>query len=34
MIHQELTGEIIGVAMKVLNELGPGVDEKSMSEHL
>ena len=28
MIHQELSGKIIGVAMKVLNELKPGLDEK------
>ncbi len=28
MIHQELSGKIIGAAMTVLNELGPGLDEK------
>ena len=28
MIYEELSGEIIGAAMKVLNELEPGVDEK------
>lgn len=28
MIHGELSGRIIGAAMKVLNELGPGLDEK------
>jgi GxxExxY protein len=28
MIHEELSGKIIGVAMAVLNELGPGLDEK------
>jgi GxxExxY protein len=28
MIHEELSGKIIGVAMKVLNELKPGLDEK------
>ncbi|ACB74852.1 GxxExxY protein [Opitutus terrae] len=28
MIHEELSGEIIGAAMAVLNELGPGLDEK------
>jgi GxxExxY protein len=28
MIHEKLSGEIIGAAMKVLNELGPGLDEK------
>lgn len=28
MIHKELTGQIIGAAMKVLNELKPGLDEK------
>ena len=28
MIHEGLSGEIIGAAMKVLNELGPGLDEK------
>ncbi len=26
--HQELSGQIIGVAMEVLNELKPGLDEK------
>jgi GxxExxY protein len=28
MIHEELSGEIIGAAMDVLNELKPGLDEK------
>ena len=28
MIHEELSGVIIGVAMEVLNELKPGLDEK------
>ena len=28
MIHEELSGEIIGAAMGVLNELKPGLDEK------
>jgi PD-(D/E)XK nuclease superfamily len=28
MIHEELSGEIIGAAMTVLNELKPGLDEK------
>jgi GxxExxY protein len=28
MIHEKLSGEIIGAAMVVLNELGPGLDEK------
>jgi GxxExxY protein len=28
MIHEELSGEIIGAAMAVLNELKPGLDEK------
>ena len=28
MIHEELSGAIIGAAMAVLNELGPGLDEK------
>lgn len=28
MIHEKLSGEIIGAAMSVLNELGPGLDEK------
>ena len=28
MIHEELSGKIIGVAMDVLNELKPGLDEK------
>ena len=27
MIHEELSGAIIGVAMEVLNELNPGLDE-------
>ena len=28
MIFEKLSGEIIGAAMKVLNELGPGLDER------
>ena len=28
MIHEELSGAIIGIAMEVLNELNPGLDEK------
>ena len=28
MIHEELSGQIIGAAMDVLNELRPGLDEK------
>ncbi|HEY5551147.1 MAG TPA: GxxExxY protein [Opitutaceae bacterium] len=28
MINEELSGKIIGAAMAVLNELGPGLDEK------
>jgi GxxExxY protein len=28
LIHKELSGKIIGVAMTVLNELKPGLDEK------
>ena len=28
MIHEELSGKIIGTAMEVLNELKPGLDEK------
>ncbi len=28
MIHEELRGKIIGVAMAILNELKPGLDEK------
>lgn len=28
MIHEELSGKIIGAAMAVQNELGPGLDEK------
>ncbi len=28
MIHGELSGDIIGTAMEVLNELKPGLDEK------
>ena len=27
MIHEKLSGEIIGIAMEVLNELNPGLDE-------
>jgi GxxExxY protein len=28
MLHEELSGKIIGAAMEVLNELKPGLDEK------
>lgn len=28
MIHEELSHEIVGAAMAVLNQLGPGLDEK------
>src|SRR5207247_913151 len=28
MLHEELSGKIIGIAMAVLNELKPGLDEK------
>jgi GxxExxY protein len=28
MLHEEVSGEIIGAAMTVLNTLGPGLDEK------
>ena len=28
MIHEELSGKIIGAAMTVLNTLEPGLDEK------
>ena len=28
IIHEELSGKIIGVAMEVLNQLKPGLDEK------
>ena len=28
IIHEELSGNIIGIAMQVLNELKPGLDEK------
>ena len=28
MIHEEVTGKIIGAAMEVFNELKPGLDEK------
>src|SRR5882762_7935240 len=28
MLHEELSGKIIGSAMQVLNELKPGLDEK------
>ena len=28
MIHEELSGKIIGAAMEVLNELKPGLEEK------
>jgi hypothetical protein len=28
MLHEQLSGEIIGAAMQVLNELKPGLDEK------
>ncbi len=28
MIHEEVSGKIIGAAMEILNELNPGLDEK------
>ena len=28
MIHEDVSGKIIGAAMEVLNELNPGLDEK------
>src|SRR6266849_7434518 len=28
MIHEKLSGEVIGAAMEVLNQLRPGLDEK------
>jgi GxxExxY protein len=28
LIHEKLSGQIIGVAMQVLNEMKPGLDEK------
>jgi GxxExxY protein len=28
MVHEELSGKIIGAGMEVLNELKPGLDEK------
>ncbi len=28
LLHEELSGQIIGAAMKVLNELKPGLDER------
>ncbi len=28
MLHEELSGKIIGAAMQVLNSLNPGLDEK------
>ncbi len=28
LVHEDLSGKIIGAAMKVLNELKPGLDEK------
>ena len=28
LLHEELSGEIIGAAMGVLNQLRPGLDEK------
>src|SRR5438552_17441493 len=28
MIHEELSGKIIGAAMEILNQLKPGLDEK------
>jgi GxxExxY protein len=28
LLHEDVTGEIIGAAMDVLNELKPGLDEK------
>ena len=31
LIHKELSGEIIGAAMTVLNDLKPGLDETSNS---
>ena len=31
MIHEELSGAIIGIAMEVLNELKPGLDEVFMN---
>jgi hypothetical protein len=31
LIHEELSGVIIGIAMEVLNELKPGLDERFMS---
>ena len=31
MIHEELSGKIIGAGMDVLNELRPGLDEKRWS---
>jgi len=31
IIHEELSGQIIGAAMEVLNELKPGLDEQFMS---
>ena len=33
IIHEELSGKIIGAAMDVLNELKPGLDEKLMNVH-
>jgi hypothetical protein len=31
IIHEELSGQIIGATMDVLNELKPGLDERFMS---
>jgi hypothetical protein len=28
MIHEKLSGEIVGASMTVLNELGPGLEAK------
>ena len=33
MIHEELSGEIIGAAMEVLNGLKPGLDENFTNAH-
>ena len=34
MIHEELSGKIIGAAMEVLNELKPGLDDPASEEGL